>query len=375
MESFVMEMVFTLEEAVLKYGNKSIQKAFEKKKLSSAKGKGNINTNQTNQLKTTFEQHYRNVEIVGKGAKREFHCEGERFEMLDRIELLNYANCGQGQLPYKEDIREAILTYLSNTDEITTTYRHLLRRLGILGDVLYVACRKFSVNEQKKYYENLDDKYKQYGHAVFWDVVQREYSRLESNIESVLIEMAKKKIIKVSNVTNVAYKGKKEHETLHVFEAKKVDDKKRELREKYDVTVKDLLFKTKSKSEQIKAYNHELEEYFEPLGIDYVYDAIAVYINATKKEIDLYKARELTKTIRQKHLQHAYEKALERQEKSSSQLLDLLGGKAKPKHTFNKFVSETPTNQELIKLEKECGTYADSYRGTLESINSVKEMA
>jgi hypothetical protein len=42
-----------------------------------------------------------------------------------------------------------------------------------------------------------------------------------------------------------------------VFEAKKIDDTKRELREKYDVTPQELLFKPRAKANQIKGYKIE----------------------------------------------------------------------------------------------------------------------
>ncbi|MEK5175539.1 hypothetical protein NST63_20305 [Heyndrickxia sp. FSL W8-0496] len=79
---------------------------------------------------------------------------------------------------------------------------------ALVDDVLYVPCRKFLANEQKDYYKNLDGKYKVNGHAIFWDTVHIEYARLEENLELVLKDMAKSKVIKISNVTIAAHIGK-----------------------------------------------------------------------------------------------------------------------------------------------------------------------
>ena len=119
-----------------------------------------------------------------------------------------------------------------------------------------------------------------------------------------------------------------------------------------------------------EGYKIEETEYFESLGIEYVYDAIAICINATKKEVDWYKARELTKIIKQKHLQHAYEKALRRENTCKDTLLEQLGGKVKPL-----FLSDNPTNQEWIKYKKLNGTYANEIHETLKTINNVEDDA
>jgi len=366
---------FTLEQAVHEYGNFEQIKGFEKVKSESKKGKGNLKANNFIALERTIQQHFEDVKVEGKGSNRIFICDGELEELKKREDFrINSGN--RNQLPYKEDIREAIITHLNNTNELTTTYRQLLKKLGVISDIMYVASRKFSVNEQKAFYENLDDKYKEFGHAIFWDVVQREYSRLESNIKSVLTDMAKKKIIKMSNVTNVRYHGQSEHETLHVSDAKEIDDKKTELREKYDITMRDVMFNTSDKRKQIEDYKKELKAYFEKDNIDFVYDAVAIYITATKKEIERYKARELTKTIKQKHLQHAYEKALARQEKEN-QLLELLGGKAKQESENEELEEikqeekkqEILTNKQQIKNKKLAKCYADEYKSTLINLN------
>lgn len=359
-----------LEEAVMEKGTEGMIRQFNQKKENSVKKKGSIDPRYTKILVESYECDWNKVEISGSGANRVLTCIGRKLSPTERED--GRINNGEGQLSYKEDIREAILTCLSNTDEIVVTYRHLLRKLGILDEVLYVASRKFSSVEQIEYYKTLDDVYKNNGHAIFWDIVHLEYNRLEENLESALNDMAKKKVIKMANVTNVAYIGKSKHETLHVFEAKKIDDMKRELREKYDVTPQELLFKPRAKAKQIKGYKIEETQYFESLGIDYVYDAVAIYINATNKEIDWYKAKELSKTIKQKHLQHAYELAVKRQNdyqnEHSNSLLEQFGGKAKPRHTL----SDKPTKQEWIEFEKNNGTYADKYKDSLRMIQNVK---
>jgi len=348
------------KDFVEEFGNKKQKEVYSRtRKLPKNTRNALINEAKTGWNEVVFTKN-------PNGLGNVFILSGKLNVKRDKMEVYNYQNCGQDQLPYKEDIREAILTYLSDTEEITITPRHLLRKLGILDEVLFVACRKFSAKEQKDYYNNLDEKYKVNGHAIFWDTVHIEYARLEENLESVLKDMAKSKIIKISNVTNVAYIGKREHETLHILEAKKIDDFKCELREKYDVTPNELLFKPKAKVKQIKGYKVEEKEFFESLGIEYVYDAIAIYINATKKEIDWYKARELSKTIKQKHLQHAYEKAVKRENKCKDMLLEQLGGRTKPL-----ILIDNPTNQEWIKYKKLNSTYANEIHETLKTINNV----
>ena len=339
---------FTTEQVAMEHGTDKCKEYFSKyKKLGGHK----------DSLYKTLDETYVEWETVKESRKT---------RKDGRI------NNGEGQLPYKEDIREAILSFLGNTEEIVVTYRHLLMKLGILDEVLYTASRKFSSVEQKEYYKNLDDVYKINGYAIFWDTVHLEYNRLKENLESALNDMAKKKIIKISNVTNVAYIGIPEHETLHVFEAKKIDDTKRVLREKYDVTLQELVFKPRAKEKQIKHYKMEETQYFHSLGIDYVYGAVAIYINATKKESDRYKAIELSKTIKQKHLQHAYELAVNRQNdyqnEHSNLLLEQFGGKAKPSYTLG----DKPTKKEWIEFEKNNGTYASSYKEVLKRVNNVK---
>ncbi|MEC2076392.1 hypothetical protein [Metabacillus fastidiosus] len=361
-----------LEEAVMEKGTEGMIKQFNDKKELSKKKKGSIDSRYTKILKELYECNWESVEISGSGADRVITCVRRKEVPTERAD--GRADNGEGQLPYKEDIREAALIQINKTNKITTTYRHLLREMNIVDEVLHVASRKFTIESQKAFYDNLDDKYKTHGYSIFWEVVRIEYRRLIDNLKSALRSLADSKIITLTDIVNgvsLDENNREVHDIIHPVIAKKIERKKRELREKYDVVGNELLFKPKSKREAIKKYEEAEYEYLQSLGYEYVYDAVILYITDTNREINNYMEKTLTKQIKEKHLQHAYEKAISREGDYIDTLLEQFGGRPKPAHTLG----DKPTQQEWITFEKHNRTYADKYKESLKTIQNVEEEA
>jgi hypothetical protein len=363
---------FTLEQAVHEYGNLEQIKGFEKVKLESKKGKGNLKANNFIALERTIQQHFEDVKVEGKGSNRIFICDGE-LEELKKREDFRINNGNRNQNPYKEDIRKIVLNYLIEHKEDTFTLRRMLEHLNIVDSTFSLASKKYNINERKAFYKNLDDKYKEYGHAIFWDVVQREHRRLSDNLKSVLDDLVKSKLIKKYDMTFAVMIEDDKHERISYEEAKDIYEYLVELREKNKVTLKEIMFST---SEDVRQYKQDEKKYLESLGIKYIYDGFKIIMNATKKEMERFNKNVLSKELKQKHLQRAYEKALEREEKEN-QLLELLGGKMK-KESENQELNEIKqeekkqeilTNQQQIKDKKLSKCYADEYKSTLINLN------
>ncbi|WP_144559697.1 hypothetical protein [Bacillus thuringiensis] len=356
---------FTLEEFFNEFGD-------DKQKRSLIDGNGNVNRRTFDSVVKKASRIYEkdSITVTGRGSKRIITCAVERKEVLNENEIYNYNNCGQGQLPYKELIKNLILIYLKNENsKSTTTYKVLTHDLGVMDNLLYMASKKVTAEERKAFYNNLDGKYKEYGWAMFWDVVDIESERIKDNVKSALKEMKSKKIIRHMDIVNAVIKdknGKEIHNPITVIEAKKIDDMKRKIREKHNITFIDIRYKPKHPS--VIAYKEDEYEFLQSLGYEYVYDAICIYLIETDKEIDKYMKNSLVKDFKMEHLQHAYELALKRESIFHNNFVELLGGKSKPKHMVN----NRPTAKELIEDEKSQHTYALNYRKSLKTIQDVR---
>ena len=391
-----MKTVYTLENAVMEYGNDAQIDAFNKAKESSVKGKGNLKTKQFDALIKTILQHFESVEVDGKGSTRTFICVGKRNEILDRKELQNYANSGnRDQMLYKDLFEQLVMFYLNSENrKLTTTYKVLAHKSGAMSDVLFFASKNVTVEEQKNYYKYVNDKYKKHGHDIFWDVIGTESQTIIRNVKSVVKDMEVKKIIRYMDVVNAVeldeYGFECPHEPIHPLLAKQIDDKKTELCEKHDVTHTDIRYKPKSPA--VIAYKEEEYEYLQSLGYEYVYDAVMIYFTATDKETKNYMKESVIADFKKEYLAVAHKKAMKRENSSVNDTIKVkdnlklhkeFGGKKKSEvlklSAFDGIDVLDLADKELIydsiKLEKLNGTYANSYKESLKTIQVVKEEA
>lgn len=380
-----MKTIYTLEQLVMEFGN-------DKQKESLVKNNGNLNIRTFNSLITTVKQHFESVTVEGKGKKRMITCEGKRTEVLDRKELQHYSNSGnREQLPYKELLEQLIMIYLNNDNrKLTTTYKVLAHESGAMSDMLFFASRNVTAEEQKNYYKDVNDKYKKHGYDVFWNVIDTESQTLIRNIKSVVKDMEIKEIIRYMNVVNAVKldkDGHKYHEPINPLTAKKIDDKKTELREKHDVTFTDIRYKTKSPA--VIAYKEDEHVYLQSLGIEYVYNAVMIYFTATDKEIKNFMKESVIADFKKDYLAFAHKKAMTREKsflddvisvKDNVELVEELGGKLKSEvlkmTVFDGIDVIDIVDEELIcntvTLEKLNHTYASSYKEALKVIQDVE---
>ena len=171
---------------------------------------------------------------------------------------------------YKDLLEQLVMFYLnSDNKKLTTTYKVIAHGSGAMSDMLFFASKKVTVEDQKNYYKNLNDKYKQHGQDIFWDVINTESQTLIRNVKSVVKDMEVKKIIRYMDVVNAVKldaDGHEYHEPIHPLLAKEIDDKKTELREKHDITHTDIRYKPKSPA--VVAYKEDEHEYLQSLGMN-----------------------------------------------------------------------------------------------------------
>lgn len=374
------EMILTVGEFADIFGTEKCKEYYVKyKKLGGHK----------DSTITTAKQKWDIVEVVKIDKKNMYRLAGKRDEEIDRKQLQNYSNCGQDQLPYKEILQNLILIYLKNPNrKPSTTYRVLAHDLEVMSDMLFFASEKITIDEQKAYYGNLDEKYKKYGYVMFWDAVNKETQRIKKHIESVLKDMKEKGIIRHMEVVNAVSLDKYEreiHNPITYSEVGKIDKMLKCLREKHEVTATNIRYKPKSPT--VLAYKEDEYNYLQSLGYEYVYDAVYIDLIATDKEIQNYMKDSLVTDFKKEHLAFAYQKAVARENsffndivrvKDNHKLHKLLGGKKKSEvlkgtlTAYDSILIDELLN-DGIKQEKFGKTYATNYKESLKTIQDVSD--
>ncbi|OAH59397.1 hypothetical protein AWH48_14750 [Domibacillus aminovorans] len=355
------DVKFNLEEAVNEYANAAIKKHFYDKKSKSKKSKGNLGTNQTNQLLTDMkEKEWDIVEIEGHGADRIITCKGRRDKTISRKELQQYNKCGnKNQMVYRTTLEELILMYLKYGIRRynTTTNRRLAYEIGAITQEMYELSRLKNQEEKEDYYKALTEMkiFTGIEYSLLFDVANRETERIVKNIESILEDLSINNIIYYVPVTNGVVEGKngmEEHEPLPPLLVGEIVIKQRQLREKYNVAFSDLRFRLKD--ERVKAYKKEEWEYLMTLGYTRIYNTNILELKAWDKEIEDYfqKRKELKEVFMLEHRDYAIDKAEKRNTdffdkpakvKNNKPLVALLGGREK-----KEFFKETETEYDKV---------------------------
>ncbi|OFD90558.1 hypothetical protein BWGOE13_55250 [Bacillus mycoides] len=132
--------------------------------------------------------------------------------------------------------------------------------------------------------------------------------------------------------------GGEAHDTINPMEVIKIKLKQTELRQKHNVTFSDIKFKLRSNA--VKEYKKDENEYLQSLGYERVYETNIIELIAYDKEVENYMRnnRLLTNEFKKEHLNYAIDKAQDRNEaffnkpvkgKNNKKLVELLGGKEK----------------------------------------------
>jgi hypothetical protein len=333
--------------------------ASDKQKASYAKT-GKLQRDVRDAIITTAKTEWNNVDIIKNpnGRGNAFELTGKKAEVLDRKELLNYHNVGQGQLPFKHLLEQLVYAYLvSDNGKHNVTYKVLAHQTGIMSDTIFYASKNATVEEKKNYYRNhvAGTELAKNGFKVFWDVINVESQALIRYVKSVVNDMQKKQIIRYMDVVNaVTLENRKEvHNPIDAVKAYHIDMVKKQLREKHNVTHRDIRFKKKSPA--VVAYKKAEYKYLQSLGYEYVYNAIIIYINATDREINEYMQTDLMQDFMEKYILHSYDKAQNRENDRIDKLIKELGGKRKPAHaeTYTDKYSETLSLIQNIDVKRE----------------------
>lgn len=390
MANYSDKMILTSAELVERYGNEKQKNHFAKyKKFKSRDIKVAV--------MTTANEEYEVIEELGKG--KGFRLAGKRNEKLDRKQLQNYSNSGnREQLPYKEDIRTAVIQYLNkhkNDNRATITLKRLAYELGCFSEIMYEASRKVGTTERQDYFEKsceTDSRIKEMGWDVFWECV-KEVGRLTKQVETVLDELKQNKIIYYIDIHQAIIKTDNEQElydTLTLDEVFKIKRTQMQLRQKHNVTYQDIMFRLKSPA--VKAYKRDEKEYLQTLGYVRIFEAKTIGLVAYDKEIQSYfEKTPLTDAFRFKHIDFAIKLAEAREDafhnkpvviKNNNQLHKLLGGKKKKdvyKETATaseKFIGNDGINEllnnEIIQL-KMSNCYAEAIDNGLKVLQVEEE--
>ncbi|MCM3675026.1 hypothetical protein M3699_14305 [Peribacillus simplex] len=350
------EYRYSVEKATIQFGTDAIKRSFEKKKARSVKGKGNLDGRETKQVITEMRRYFNLVEIEGKGANRIFVCKGEREEVLDKKELQNYSNCGQGQMIYRTTLEELILMYLKygNRKYLTTTTRKLAHEIGAITKEMYELSRLKGQEERSDYYKKITEieAFTGVDYSLLFDVANRETERILNNIETILEDLRQNNIILYVTVTNGVIEGERgkpeEHEMLDPMLVAEIVVKQRHLREKHNVEFNDLRFRLND--ERVKAYKKEEWEYLKTFGYTRIYNTKLIVLKACDKEIVNYfkKRKELKEVFMLEHREFAIDKAKNRNNdffnkpakvRNNKHLVASLGGRAK-KEVFKETETE-----------------------------------
>ncbi|MET3320545.1 UNVERIFIED_ORG: hypothetical protein ABIC97_003645 [Peribacillus simplex] len=357
------EYRYSVEKATIQFGTDAIKRSFEKKKARSVKGKGNLDGRETKQVITEMLRYFNFVEIEGKGANRMFVCKGKREEVLDKKELQNYSNCGQGQMIYRTTLEELILMYLKfgNRKYLTITTRKLAYEIGAITKEIYELSRLKGQGERSDYHKKFKEieAFTGVDYSLLFDVANRETGRIINNIETILEDLSVHNIIHYVPVTNGVIEGERgkteEHEMLDPMLVAEIVVKQRQLREKYNVVINDLRFKLKN--DRVKAYKKEEWEYLKTLGYTRIYNTNMIVLKAWDKEIENYfkKRKELKEVFMLEHREFAIDKAKNRNNDFFNKpvrvkkTIESLGGKPKPKFSETEYDRVFGTN--ILELD------------------------
>lgn len=372
------EYRYSVEEATINFATEAIKKSFEKKKTKSTKGKGNLDGRETKQVKTEMRRYFYSVEIEGKGANRIFVCKGRREEILDKKELQNYSNCGQGQMVYRTTLEELILMYVKygKRKYHTITTRKLAYEIGAITKEMYELSKLKGKEEKRDYHQKLVEieTFTGVDYSLLFDVANRETERILNNIETILGDLSVNNIIHYVPVTNGVIEGERgkpeEHEMLDPLLVAEIVTKQRQLREKHNVEFEDLRFRLKD--ERVKAYKKDEWEYLKVLGYTRIYNTNLIVLKAWDKEIENYfkKRKELKEFFMLEHREFAIEKAKNRnydffhKPAKVKKPLKWFGGKPKPKFNdteFDKIFGTNPLELDYIIHLKLANAYAEEF--------------
>ena len=328
--------IFTTAEVVEEHGTEKCKQYFlNNKKLGGHK----------DSLDKTLDAIYDNWEIVKIGRSNFYKFGKKKLHRLERID--NRINNGnREQLPYKEDIRTALIQYLfkhQNDNRATITTKRLAYELGCFSEIMYEASKKIGTAERQDYFEKMcerDSRIKNMGWDVFYECV-KEVKRLTSQVETVLDELKDNNIIYYADIYQAVIEnddGQKNYDKwLTIDEINAVKQQQMKLRQKHMVTYQDIMFKLKSES--VKAYKRDEKKYFLYMGFSRVFETKMITLIAYDKEIEDYFSRTpLTNAFRFKHINFAVKLAEKRQDafhnktiviRNDKQLHKVLGGKKK----------------------------------------------
>ncbi|MGE6377049.1 hypothetical protein [Peribacillus muralis] len=332
----MIDGIFTTAGVVEEYGTDKCKEYFKNnKKLGGHK----------DSLHKSLDEIYVTWKIVKVGRSNCYKLGEKRQHRLERKDK-RINNGNREQLPYKEDIRTALIQYLykhQNDKRATITTKRLAYELGCFSEIMYEASKKIGTAERQDYFEEVcerDRRIKNMGWDVFYECV-KEVERLKNQVETVLDELKENNIIYYADIYQAVIEtddGQKIYDkVLTIDEIIAVKLQQMELRQKHLVTHQDIMFKLKSES--VKAYKRDERSYFLYMGFNIVFQTKMITLIAYDEEIEDYFSRTpLTDAFRFKHINFAVELAEKRQDafhnktvviRNNNQLHKVLGGKKK----------------------------------------------
>ncbi|MDM5358811.1 hypothetical protein [Peribacillus sp. ACCC06369] len=223
---------------------------------------------------TTAKVEWSIVEYLG--PRKGYKLAEKRDVLIERKDLLNYDNCGQGQMVYAYELHNLVLKYI--LDNCKNNLKNMsisqwLVEINIIGWEL--ANASWNDSTKKQHLEQLKNKYKD-SNTVFIDqdielleyFINLELSRLKRNLASVFEKLAEGKIIiyKRSMYGKLINGDSRELTDEEITNFSKV---KRELATKHNVSLDEISWKTRSKD--VIAFKKELDWILIDYGFRYIY--------------------------------------------------------------------------------------------------------
>ena len=342
------EFEFNVEEAAKGFGTEAIVRSFERIKLESKKGKGNIDGRDTKLVILRMNLEFENIQVIGRGANRIFICTGKRGAALNKKELQHYSNCGKGQIKDEDLLEELVLMYLKygNRYHKIITARRLAYECGAVTKELYEFSRLRGHEEKREFYKKFveSEKYESHEFDLVYDVASKEVGRITRNIESILKNLKERKIIIYNKLTHGIIEGKDyeedKHEVLQLAAVLDIKNKQSSLREMHSVSMRETLFSYRNN--RVKEYKKEEWEYLMLYGYKRIYTISHIELIDWNKEVDnpINEWNSLKSIFRRNFISHAFHNAEERNnaffDKPARvrEPLKILGGKNKPKGTW-----------------------------------------
>lgn len=285
------EQILTTAELVDKYGNEDQKAHFEKYgKFKS--------TSVKKAVMTTAKQEWGVVEDLGRG--KGYKLAEKLDEKIDRKELLNYDNCGQGQMTYGYELHNAVLKHILDNCKNNLKNISLNRWLIDVGLIdLRLGRASWSESERKNHLAQLMNQYNDEKKGVILftksdvEVLEQftsfELRRLKRNIASVFEKLAGAGIIIHKKSMFGCPVGVDDednelgHRELTDGEIKKVGNLKRVLSTKHNVSLDEVGWKTKNKA--VIAYKEEFDAELKAMGFQYIYETHGCVVQASDKQI------------------------------------------------------------------------------------------